>query len=47
MQRLRAERLSRDPEPHAAETDHDSLNMGVSDIRRTLFGGPYNKDPTI
>ena len=41
MQRLRAERLSRDPEPHAAETDHDSLNMG------TLFGGPYNKDPTI
>ena len=21
--------------------------VGVSDIRRTLFGGPYHKDPTI
>ena len=22
-------------------------DMGVSEIRGTLFGGPYNKDPTI
>ena len=24
-----------------------STQMGVSENRGTLFGGPYNKDPTI
>ena len=33
--------------PATARAPRSFKNVGVSENRGTLFGGPYNKDPTI
>ena len=33
--------------PRALQSLATAQDMGVSEIRGTLFGGPYNEDPTV